>query len=351
MLISSLLAFAPIAAHAGGGSASASASVSVSIKADVDAKGAAEAAAGDAAYAKGDFQAALTAYGQGFAKTRDATFLYAEARCQEALGHKDDAKAMFNMYLSASGKVTLKYKGEAEAAIGAKAKEAAGGAFGAVGAVAGKVKDAAVKVADVGAGVYSATKVSIAASIDASAKAEAKAADTAYAAGKYEDAAASYAAAYAKSQQSVALYAEAQAKAQAQDAISARALLAGYLSAQPKGTYAKDAKTLMMALGGSADWAAKVSVSAKVSADVKAQAQIGDKAMVAGKFIDAAKAYGDAYAKKADAALLYAKGMAQFYAGMTADAATSLKAYLAAGGNLEFKAQASATLRASGSAA
>jgi hypothetical protein len=93
-----------------------------------------------------------------------------------------------------------------------------------------------------------------------------------------------------------------------------------------------------------------VSVSAKVSADVKAQAQIGDKAMAAGKFIDAAKAYDEAYAKKADAALLYAKGMAQFYAGNVSDGATSLKAYLAAGGNLDFKVQAQATLRASGPA-
>src|SRR5262249_49006373 len=90
LIISSLLAAAP--AYAGG--ASASASVSVSIKADVDAAGTAQAAAGDALYAKGEFAAALEAYGEGFAKTRDATFLYAEARCQQALGMKDDAKAM-----------------------------------------------------------------------------------------------------------------------------------------------------------------------------------------------------------------------------------------------------------------
>lgn len=91
-------------------------------------------------------------------------------------------------------------------------------------------------------------------------------------------------------------------------------------------------------------------MSAKVSAVVKAQAQLGDKAVAAGKFLDPAKAYGDAYAKKADAALLYAKGMAQVYAGQTADAAASLKAYLAAGGTLDFKVQASATLHATGTA-
>ncbi len=42
--------------------------------------------------------------------------------------------------------------------------------------------------------------------------------------------------------------------------------------------------------------------------------------------------------------------MAQYYAGMTADAATSLKAYLAASGDLKFKAQAQLTLKACGSA-
>ena len=346
LILSTILA-AAAPAYAGG---SASASASVSIKADVDAKGTAQAAAGDALYAKGEFAAALAAYGEGFAATRDATFLYAEARCQEALGAKDEAKAMFDMYLSAGAHASLKYKSEAEAEVGAKAKGTVGAVGGALGSVAGKAKDTVTAVADVGAGVFGAVKVSIAGSVDASAKASAQAADTAYAAGKYEEAAGAYYEAYLKSQQPVALYAEAQARAQAHDAIAARALLAGYLAAQPKGSFAKDAHTLLLALGGTADLAAKVSVSAKVSADVKAQAAIGDKAIAAGKFVDAAKAYGDAYAKKADAALLYAKGMAQFYAGQVADAAVTLKAYLASSGNLEFKAQASVTLRAAGGA-
>src|SRR6185436_13014284 len=101
--------------------------------------------------------------------TRDATFVYAMARCHAALGHKDDAKAMFQMYLSASGKASLKYEGEAQAAIGGAAKSTASGAAGAVGGALGKVKDgatgAAKAVADVGAGVYGAVKVSIAASV------------------------------------------------------------------------------------------------------------------------------------------------------------------------------------------
>jgi hypothetical protein len=87
-----------------------------------------------------------------------------------------------------------------------------------------------------------------------------------------------------------------------------------------------------------------------VSADVKANAALGDKAFAAGKYHDAIKAYGEAQAKKADAALLYAKGVAQLYAGQTAEAATSLKAYLAAGGNLEFKVSAQAHLKACGAA-
>jgi tetratricopeptide (TPR) repeat protein len=338
---------APSWAGGGSGSASASASVSVSIKADVNAKGQAQAAAGDTAYAAGKFDAALAAYGEGFAQTRDSAFIYGMAQCHKALGHKDEAKQMFQMYMSASGSATLKYKADAEAEIGAGAKSTVSKLGGALG----KVKETTVKVvADVGAGVYSAAKVSISSSISASAKAEAKAGDEAYAAAKFEDAAKSYAQAYAKSQQAVALYAEAQAKAQAGHGVEARGLLVGYLAAQPNGTYAKDAKTILLAMGGRADLATKVSVKAKVSADAKAQADAGDKAMASGKFIDAASAYGEAYAKKSDAALLYAKGMAQFYAGMTADAATSLKAYLAASGNLEFKASAEASLRASGGA-
>lgn len=329
---------APAFAGGAGGHAGASASVSVSIKADVNAKAQARAAAGDAAYAAGNFDAALAAYGEGFATTRDSAFLYAMAECHKALGHKDEAKETFKLYVSAAG--DLKYKAQADAELGVKA-----GVGGALGAVRGATK----AVASVGGGVFSAAKVSVSSGISASAKAEAKAGDDAYAAGRFADAAKSYGQAYAKSQQSAALYAQAQASAQAGNAAEARGALAGYL-ASGASTYAKDAKTLMLAIGGRAELATKVSVSAKVSADVKAQVAIGDKAMASARFIDAAKAYGDAYAKKSDAALLYAKGMAQFYAGMTADAAASLEAYLAASGNLEFKVSAEATLHAAGGA-
>ena len=321
------------------------ASVKVSIKADVNAKAQAQAAAGDAAYAAGNFEAALVAYGEGFAQTRDAAFIYAMAQCRKSLKQADEAKAMFNMYLAAKGNATLKYKADAEAELGAKAS----GAVSAVGGALKTAKNATIKVVDVGSGVYAATKVTISASVNATAKASAKAGDEAYAAAKYEDAAKSYLEAYAASQQSVALYAAAQAKAQAGAGAEARALLLGYLAASPNGAQAKDAKTLLLAVGGNAKWATKVSVGAKASADVKAQAQAGDKAFAAGKFIDAAKAYGEASAKKSEAAIIYAKGVAQLYAGQTAAAAESLKAAIAAGLDAQLKVSAEAHLKASGS--
>src|SRR5258706_1463890 len=114
--------------------ASAQASVKVSIKADVNAKAQAQAATGDAAYAAGNYEAALAAYGEGFAATRDAAFVYAMAQCHKAVNHKDDAKTMFNMYLAASGNATLKYKADAETELGIKAKSA-------VSALGGKLKD------------------------------------------------------------------------------------------------------------------------------------------------------------------------------------------------------------------
>jgi hypothetical protein len=126
--------------------------------------------------------------------------------------------------------------------------------------------------------------------------------------------------------------------------------LLGYLAAEPNGKYAKDARTLLLAIGGDVKASTKVTVKLKVHADVKAQAEIADKAFAAGKYLDATKAYGEAHAKKAEPALLYAKGVAQLYAGQTADAAATLKAYLAAGGDLPFKASAEAHLRASGAA-
>src|SRR6185436_2003115 len=90
-----LLLAAPVA-HA---DVKAAGSAKITIKADVQASGQTSAATGDALYAKGEFEAALEAYGEGFAQTRDATFVYAMARCHQALGHAEESKAMFEMYL------------------------------------------------------------------------------------------------------------------------------------------------------------------------------------------------------------------------------------------------------------
>ncbi len=326
-------AFAAPVAHAG----------SLAIQGDVQASAQAHASTGDAAYAKGDFEAALEAYGEGFAQTRDTAFVYAMAKCHEQLGHADEAKSMFQMYLAAKTDASLAYESDAKAELGMKAEST----VGTVTKTVGKVKDAAFTVS---AGIYTSAKVSVAAKVKASAKAEAKAADEAYAAGKYEDAATGYANAYAKSQQAIVLWAAAQANAQAGHGAEARAQLEGYLATKPKGQQAKDAKALLLAMGGSSSAIVKVSVKGKVSAKAKGNAGKGDKAMKSGQYVTAAKAYAAAYAKASDAALLYAQGMAQFYAGMTADAATTLKSYLAAGGTLEFQAQAEATLRATGQA-
>lgn len=343
ILLSTALLVTPVAADTVKGSASAQ----VTIKADVQAAGQAKAAAADALYAKGEFEAALVAYGEGFAATRDAAFVYAMAECHKALGHKDEAKAMFEMYLAASGSATLKYESQAKAELGIAAE----GAKGTVGKVTGKVKDTTKKaVFTVKGGIYSAVELSVAAKMKASAKAEAEAADAAYASKKYAEAGKGYLAAYAKSQQTIALYAAAQAHAQAGNAATARALLHGYLQSKPK-AYAAESKQLLLALGGSASGTMKVSVKAKASAKAKADAGKGDKAFKAGQYMTAAKMYASAQAKaSSDTALLFAKGMAEYYAGMITEARTSLEAYLAAGGSLEFEAQARATLKATGSA-
>lgn len=340
-LLSLAILIAPAVAHAGGG---ASASATVSIKADVKGSAHHRAAAGDALVAKGDLEAALVAYGEGFAATRDAAFIYAMAHCHKGLGHAAEAKAMFEMYLASSSDASLKYRAEAEAELTTSAKGAAGKAAKLAGKAAKATKKLVVSVAE---GVYTAAKVSVAAKMKAEARAEAEAADAAYASGKYADAAKGYLEAYAKTQQAIALYAAAQAHAQAGNAIEARALLMGYLVTRPK-AWAKEATSLLLAVGGNAKAAAAVAVKAKVSAKAKADAGKGDKAFKAGRYAAAADAYAAAYAKTSDAALLYAKGMAQYYAGRTAEAAATLRAYLDAGGKLEFKAQAEATIRASG---
>jgi hypothetical protein len=327
--------------------ASANAVVSVSVTADVSPVGAATAAIGDKAYAAGDFHAALLAYGEGFAKTRDAVFIYAEAQCHAALSHKEEAEAMFKMYLAAAGKAKLKYEAEAKAALGGA--KSAGKAL--VGAVTGAADAVAGLAGFVGGGIYSALKLSIAAEVEAGAKAKAEAADAAYAAAKWGEASKNYAEVFASAENPIALFAEAQAEAQVGHAAQARALLHGYLTAVAKGKHVEEAKQLMLAMGGGAvDISAKVAVKAKVAKELAADVNVADAAYKAGKFLSASKAYAAAYAKKAEPVLLYAKGMAEYNAGMLVDAQKDLKAYLAAGGNLDFKVDAEITVKASASA-
>ena len=107
LVLISIIAAAPMAQAQPADGAMASARLTLSIKVDASAKGTGRAAAGDMAYAAGDFAAALAAYGEGFAATRERAFIYAQARCHQALGHKDDATAMFRMYLAASGGAML----------------------------------------------------------------------------------------------------------------------------------------------------------------------------------------------------------------------------------------------------
>src|SRR5207244_11117309 len=108
----------------------------------------------------------------------------------------------------------------------------------------------------------------------------------------------------------------------------------------------------LLAVGGNAKTAVKISVKGKVNAKAKAKATAGDAAFAAGKFIDAGKAYTDAYAESRDSALEYAAGVAYLYAGNVKVGATNLKMYLqnTAGGKLEFQASAEAHLQAAGGA-
>lgn len=327
----------------------AAAAAAVSVQADVAVNGKAAAELGDKLYAAKDYAGALAAYGEGFAKTRDAAFIYAEAQCHKALGAKADAESMFKMYLAASAKAKLKYEAEAKAELtGVKNGLKAVG-----GALVGAVKTAGTTVADLGlavtGGVYTVLKVSIAAEMSAAAKAKAEAADAAYAAGKFADAARDYGAAFMASEQAVALFAAGQAYAQVGKAAEARAALIGYLAAEAKGKYAEEARQLLLAIGGATANIVKVSVSGKVSKEAKAEASAGDDAYKAGKYLSAAKSYAAGFALKPDPALLYAQGMAEFAAGSMADAKTHLQAYLKSAGKLEFKASAEATLKASGS--
>lgn len=333
------------------GSAHAAAAAGISVQADVQTSAKAEAALGDKLYAAGDYVGALAAYGDGFVKTKDAAFLYAEGACQQALKHKGEAEALFKMYLSSGAEASLKYANEAKAALGtlkSAGSAVIGGLTGAVTGTVGAVGSVAGKVVS---GLFSGLKVAIAGEIDAAAKVKAQAGDAAYAAKNFAEAAKAYGEAYATSEPSVALFAQGSAEAQAGHSVEARALLGGYLAAEPKGKHADEAKQLLLAIGGMGAEIPQLAVKAKAAAEAKAEATKADAEAKAGRFLSAAKEYGAAYAKKAEPALLYAQGMAELSAGKVAEAKQHLSAYLKAGGKLEFKASAEAALKASGGGA
>ena len=109
----------------------------LSIAAEVPAAAQTIAMEADNLYARGEIRAALSAYVRGFDASKDATFLYAQARCHARLGDAAKARALLKQYLAASG--TLRYKTDAEAvlagkvAVGADAGTAVTGTVGGVG--------------------------------------------------------------------------------------------------------------------------------------------------------------------------------------------------------------------------
>jgi tetratricopeptide (TPR) repeat protein len=321
--------------------------VQLSIQGNVDAAGQEEAIAGDKAFAAGDLRSALASYGEGFADTKDPDFLYALATTQKALGNKAEAKSLYESYLAGAGE--LKYRTEAASEAGVKLvkNEGKGVVGGVVGAVGGVANTAVGVVGGLASSVYSAVKLNVADKLEAGARAVAKKGDEAYAAGKFTDAQAAYAQAYEQSQQPLALFAQGMSNAYAGKGAEARAALAGYLSSAPKGEQAEQAGRMLLAMGGSPNWVKPVEIASKVAKEAKDQAAQGDKAFKASRFMDAAKFYGEAYAKKSDVAALYAKAMAQYAEGHAKEAAQSFKSYLDAGGKLEFKSQAEAALVAS----
>ena len=109
----------------------------LSIAAEVTASAQAIAMEADNLYARGEIRAALAAYARGFEASKDAGFLYAQARCHARLGDAARARALLKQYLAASG--TLRYRADAEAvlaggvAVGAGAGATVTGAVGGVG--------------------------------------------------------------------------------------------------------------------------------------------------------------------------------------------------------------------------
>lgn len=134
----------------------------VSISADVGAAVQGAAIKADNLFARGEYDAALDLYVQGFDASSEAVFLYAQAQCLWNLGRAGEAELRFQKYLGAGG--TLKYKARAEAALrdidagvtvglGAVGKVGVGAVRGVGGLVGGAVKGTTDVAVDAGTGL------------------------------------------------------------------------------------------------------------------------------------------------------------------------------------------------------
>lgn len=87
-----------------------------------------------------------------------------------------------------------------------------------------------------------------------------------------------------------------------------------------------------------------LSVAGDVSAKIQAQVAEADGLYVRGDYDAALEIYASAYASANDSVLLYAQAMCQWQLGANDDAAAMFEAYLEAGGDLAFRAQAEGAL-------
>lgn len=94
--------------------------------------------------------------------------------------------------------------------------------------------------------------------------------------------------------------------------------------------------------------AASVAVAVDVSAAGKAAAALGDKAYAAGDFRAALAAYGEAFAKTHDAAIIYAEAQCHNALEHKAEAEAMFKMYLAAAGSAKLKYENEAKAALSG---
>lgn len=115
----------------------------------------------DNLFARGEYDAALELYVQGYRVSKEAVFLYAQAVCQWNLGKAGEAEVLFRQYLDVGG--ALKYKARAEGALrdigagvttglGAVGRLGAGVVGGVTGTVGGAVDGTIDGATDVGAG-------------------------------------------------------------------------------------------------------------------------------------------------------------------------------------------------------